>query len=124
MSHDASSAAWPPNYPDSHDPTGPPSTEELLGESSAATCDCWATMGVDGEHARDCPAATPLELRYVVADGSANGKEVRVPLHDCDIVRGHRKLATFRQNGWMTTEAFRSEWPVYSTSEVDDLGDA
>jgi hypothetical protein len=28
--------SYPPNYPDSHDPTGPPSTEELLGETTSA----------------------------------------------------------------------------------------
>lgn len=61
-----------------------------------------------------------LELRY--ADG--DGQEIRVPLHDCDIVRGDRKVATFRQNGWMTTAAFYDSWPAWCTDEVEDLGDA
>ena len=74
----------------------------------------------------DCPG-TPLaelELRYVVADGSANGQEVRVPLHECEIVRGDRKVAAFRQNGWFTTGRFVDDWPAYWTDEVEDLGDA
>lgn len=61
-----------------------------------------------------------FEARFV----DERGEEVRVPLHEVDVVRGNRKVASFRQNGWFTTEAFLDEFPAYSTDEVEDLGDA
>lgn len=102
------SDTYPPNYPDSHDPTGPPSTEELLGETvSAATVDFEASVTL---LAADALAFTkPLtELRRkVIVDAlheAARGgitEERETYWLDRMLSVGCTVTAPFREDGWV-----------------------